>query len=48
MHLVKGVGFSFIVVGTLTYNQLILKKYLEDKPSEEAAASQASLLSVNE
>lgn len=48
VNLVKGLGFSFIVVGTLIYNQLILKKYLEDKPTDDIAPNQASLLSVNE
>ena len=35
VNLIKTVGFLFIIVGTLVYNKLIFKKYLETKDISE-------------
>lgn len=35
VNLVKGVGFSFIILGTLIYNKLIFKQFFADKVKQE-------------
>jgi hypothetical protein len=39
VNLVKGVGFAFIILGTLVYNKLIFKQYFADRVNLETPES---------
>ena len=49
VNLVKAVGFTVIIFGTLIYNKLIFKKYFStEEKSEEYIKNYASITSSNE
>lgn len=42
VNIVKAVGFSCIIMGTLIYNKLIFKKYFQDRADQKSLLEQES------